>query len=71
MRGEMSGSRCEAQVKNNQQVSSRTSNRGHRHRTVRLGCTILANRLAPSSGPRISVGAANRGLGQSFLFCFN
>lgn len=63
------GAGCEAQVKNNQQVSSRTSKRGHPHWTVRLGCTILANRLAPPSGPRISVGAANRGLGQSFV-CF-
>lgn len=60
------GAGCEVQVKNNQQVSSRSSNRGHPHGTVRLGCTILANRLAPP-GPRISVGAANRGLGQKFF----
>lgn len=57
------GAGCEAQVKNNQQVSSRTSNRGHPHGMVRLACTILADRLAPPSGPRISVGAAKRRLG--------
>lgn len=45
------GAGCETQVKNNRQVSSRTSNRGHLHWMVRLGGAILANRLVPPSGP--------------------
>lgn len=70
------GAGREAQVKNNQQVSRRTSHGGPLPRTVRRGCAALANRLTPPlvpvpgvsrTGARVSVGAANRGWGKVFF----
>lgn len=66
------GEGCEAQVKNNQQVSSRTGKQGCFHLT---GLDVLfwptdLHFLVPVlemglTGARMSVGAANCGLGKS------
>lgn len=72
------GAGCEAQVKNNQQASSRTRKQGCFHST---GLDVLfwptgLHLLVPVlemglTGARISVGAANCGLRESFFFEMN
>lgn len=72
------GAGCEAQVKNNQQASSRTRKQGCLHST---GLDVLfwptgLHLLVPVlemglTGARISVGAANCGLRESFFFEMN